>query len=61
MLVSTDRIFTSLDSSTHPDEEACAVIQGQIDVEDVICCDPTHRLDEGGGPHPLMGDNSCFG
>ena len=37
------------------------MVQGQIDVEDVLRCDSARRLDEGGGPHPLMGDHSCFG
>lgn len=54
------RIITSLDGSSHSDQEAGAVIERQIDVEDVLCCDSTYRLEEGGGPHPLMCDNGCF-
>lgn len=30
------RITTSLDGPDHPDEEACAVIERQVDVEDVL-------------------------
>lgn len=53
-------IITSLDGSGHPDQEAGAVIERQVDVEDVVRCDSTHRLEEGGGPHPLMCDNGSF-
>ena len=51
---------TSLDASSHPDEEARAVVQGQVDVEDVVSRDPDRRLDEAGGPHPLMGHHRGF-
>lgn len=55
------RLITSLDGSGHADEEARAVVQRQVDVQDVLWWDPTACLDEGGGPHPLMADNCCFG
>lgn len=52
---------TSLDDSGHPDEEACAVVKRQIDVEDVLGRDSTYCLDERGSPNPLVSDNGCFG
>ena len=36
------------------------MIERQVDVEDVLRCESTCRLDEGSSPNPLMGDNGCF-
>jgi len=52
--------ITPLHAADHPDEEARAVVEGEVDVEDVLGCDSTRRLDEGGGPEPLVGDDGCF-
>lgn len=52
--------ITSLYGSGHSDEEAGTVIQRKVDVEDVVCCDFTCSLQEGGSPHPLMSDHSCL-
>lgn len=56
----TGDYITSLDAAGHPDQEARAVIQRQVDVEDVVGCDSDDGLDEGGGPHALVSDHRRF-
>lgn len=59
-LLGLEDYVTSLHAANHSDDEACAVIKRQVDVEDVLGCDSAYRLNQAGGPNPLMGDNGSF-